>query len=259
MMVRKNNTDPGGRDNGSIPISGPYNSESGKLLATDYKFALQDCSGRCKFALQDERKVQITFFTVLEHIVIRIQQTFKQGLIVADAIRNMTLPPAVLPTRAKPNNMINDPAVLARLSAIDLADYNNRVNRFNKCAELFECNMKKASALIYGYYCEPTMRDRIDEMMIADLTIRNNPIRLLVSIRDLMQEPMEHQDPVMSLRIQSILRIYTNESPTDYAKRVKQDMKIVMHSLDVKWGIKSMKHRPEYLQMVHLIKQLMES
>ena len=88
--------------------------------------------------------------------------------------------------------------------------------------------MSKAYALIYVTYCDGEMKSRIDKKVVLDPTITNDPIKLLTTIRTLMQEPVKEENAVWSFHSRSIVKSLTiaqqpDETMTDYIKRFKQN------------------------------------
>jgi hypothetical protein len=66
--------------------------------------------------------------------------------------------------------------------------YQSQSDTYSKRVELFEGNMN-AYALIYGVYCSSyDMKSKVDDAVAIDGTINNDPIKLLETIRSLMQE-----------------------------------------------------------------------
>jgi hypothetical protein len=66
--------------------------------------------------------------------------------------------------------------------------YQSQSDTYSKRVELFEDNMMKAYALIYGVYCSYDMKSKVDDAVAIDGTINNDPIKLLETIRSLMHE-----------------------------------------------------------------------
>ena len=241
-MVRVNNNDSNGRDKGSNQYRGPAKSGASKPVPIEYKFTLQT-----------DGKTQATFANVQERIVLFIQQTYEQGVTVADSLRNLAITVTHAPTMRDPVAGAAE-AVLARQAIVDLEDYKTDSAMYKAREELFNSNMAKAFALIYGSYCGPTMRNRLDEMMNTDATIRNDPIKLLTTIRALMQEPILEQDPVYSLiqSIENALKIaqQDGESLSDYTKRFKQNRDFLKGQLGDTWLDTWVEKQPEYVILV---------
>ena len=240
-MVRDNNNDSSGRDKGGSNYRGPARSGATKPSAIEYKFTLQT-----------DGKTQATFSNVQERIVLLIQQTYEQGVAVAESLRNLTIAVTTPPTMREAVEGAAD-AVLARQAVVDLEDYKTDSAMYKARIELFNSNMAKAFALIYGTYCGTTMRNRVDEMMNTDATIRNDPIKLLTTIRGLMQEPILEQDPMWSL-IKSIIKSlsitqHESENLSDYTKRFKQNRDFMKGLLGDSWLDNWVERQPEYVEL----------
>jgi hypothetical protein len=92
--------------------------------------------------------------------------------------------------------------------------------------ELFEDNMMKAYALIYGVYCSYDMKSKVDDAVAIDGTIKNDPIKLLETIRLLMHERTSTSYRTATY-VTTNIDMYTitqrdTESMAEYYKRFKE-------------------------------------
>ncbi|MGL5224602.1 MAG: hypothetical protein ACRC8Q_04600, partial [Aeromonas sp.] len=118
--------------------------------------------------------------------------------------------------------------------------FKSQTNMYNKRVEKFNDNMAKAYALVLDKYCTKGMRERIDEKVAADATITNDPLKLLVTINTLMQEPIRDQNPGWSME-QSLIKALSikqspNESIAEYAKRFQQNSSRLKQLMGTRWA-----------------------
>jgi hypothetical protein len=63
-----------------------------------------------------------------------------------------------------------------------------KVTEYLAVLRTFNSNKKKAYALIYNVYCTRPLQYQIADAILVNGTVTNDPIKLLITIRDLMHE-----------------------------------------------------------------------
>ncbi|MGL4350647.1 MAG: hypothetical protein ACRCT2_08825, partial [Plesiomonas shigelloides] len=186
-------------------------------------------------------------------MALEIQQSYKQGAVVALSLRELENRMPARPRMRAPTEDA-DEAALAIEAIENLEEFRSLTTLYNKRVEQYDDNMTKAYALIYDKYCTKTMRDRIDEKVATDADITNDPIRLLTTIRALMQEPIKDQNPGWSMEqlvIKALsIRQADNESMSDYAKRFKQNSAHLRQLIGTRWTDHWTETTEEYLTLV---------
>jgi hypothetical protein len=125
------------------------------------------------------------------------------------------------------DDKLSEARVVALQKKMDVIYYQSQSDTFSKRVELFEGNMMKAYALIYGAYCSRDMQGKVDDAVAIDGTINNNPIKLLdETIRSLMHERTSTSYctamyVTTNLDMFSIMQRDT-ESMAEYYKRFKE-------------------------------------
>jgi hypothetical protein len=109
------------------------------------------------------------------------------------------------------------------------------VKEYLASVKLLNSNMKKAYALIHDVYCTKSMQHRIDDAILADSSITNDPIKLLETIRDLMHETTRTKLPLASWveTAQNMITIAQRESESmaEYHKRFKEHKDMFMQTM----------------------------
>ena len=128
-----------------------------------------------------------------------------------------------------------------------------------KTGKQLRSNMSKAYALIYLTYCDSEMKSRIDKKVVLDATITNDPIKLLITIRTLMQEPVKEENAVWSF-IQVNIKSMTiaqqpDESMTDYIKRFKQNRDFFKGVIKSDFMTGWLGDQPEYIALDGTVNQ----
>ena len=102
--------------------------------------------------------------------------------------------------------------------------YVKNLKNYNKRQEIYDKNKPKAYAYIMGF-CNKTMENRVMETKAFATEIRNNPFRLLETIKQKMYGPTRAKYNYLTLT--SIMKNFllikqeNDESLTDYTKRFK--------------------------------------
>ena len=86
--------------------------------------------------------------------------------------------------------------------------------------------LNQAYSLIYSTYCSKTMQGRIEALPTFDKKIKDDPIELLIAIKNCMVESVRAQYPLISMT-ESLTRLVNikmldNESALEYLKQFKQ-------------------------------------
>ena len=255
-MTRDNGTTSGGgRDRSSGNSRGPSkggNSGSGVTKSTPIDQ---------KFTLQSDGRMQATFSTVLDRIANAIQQSFEHGQTVADSIINLRLEVLVRPRLRAPT--VGADAEIAAIETMEnKIEFTTDMQIYKKTLQLFQFNLSKAYALIYSGYCDKKMQNRIDHKINLDATINNDPIKLLITIRALMQEPIKEQDPMWSL-IKSLIKSMSitqqdNETMTEYTKRFKQNRDFMKGLIGGRLVDHWVESQPEYIALAGTATQVQD-
>ena len=135
------------------------------------------------FRLQTVGVTQTTYATVLEDITMVVQWTYNQGYYVSEVLttlRNRVLPPPVM--------QVAGAGIPATAEETDqwLVDYKGEHGQYLTDRELLKTNLCKAYALIYSTYCTKSMQHCLEEDIMVDPKIQNDPVRLLRCIKALM-------------------------------------------------------------------------
>jgi hypothetical protein len=177
------------------------------------------------FALKTDGKVQASFASVVEKITGYIQRTYEDGSEVAESLTKLvkviiTRPtPGVATARAtlKPGDAAEEAMIAEDLLAQQRTNeifFEAEVKEYLASVKLLNSNMKKAYALIHDVYCTKPLQHRIDDAILVDATITNDPIKLLETIRDLMHETTRTKLPLASWveTVQNMISIAQRES-----------------------------------------------
>jgi hypothetical protein len=110
--------------------------------------------------------------------------------------------------------------------------------------------MNKAYAMIYEFHCTKGMQSAIKEHPKYDSEIKNNPIKLLKSIKVLMHEPVRARYPLASLT-DALLRFANikqkeDENLTQYTSRFKGDRDLVVSIIGTRAFDKFVEIQPGY-------------
>ena len=149
-------------------------------------------AGALMFRLQAVGVSQTTYATVLEDIVMVIQWTYDQGYHVADVLSNLRS--VVIPA---PVMQVAGPGAVATAeeTAQWLVDYKGEHSQYVRDKALLKSNLCRAYALIYSIYCANSLQHCLEEEVLVTPAIRNDPVRLLQSIKKLMYEPVHSKNP----------------------------------------------------------------
>ena len=97
--------------------------------------------------------------------------------------------------------------------------------------KILKTNLSKAYALIFQNYCHKTIQNRIEEKPDFDTKIRNNPIELLKTIREVMHVPAWAKYLFVALT-EALVRVLNfkqleRELVTEFTKRFKQSKDVL--------------------------------
>jgi hypothetical protein len=231
-----------GRDNGRSSNRG---SNKGNDDADPGTASSKLATAELKFNLQSTGKPQATYATIVDEITTFIQTTYTDGVKVAQSLRDLQI--FVINT---PNYTINvDP----KLQGIDDIIYKSYMDHYIAQSALFQSNMGMAYSLIRSKYCSKALLNRVDEEIEIDPTIRDDPIKLLSTIRVLMQESVRAQYPYVTF-VDTLITCLTvkqleNESLTDYSKRFKQHKGILKQMMGTEFMDYWVGNQPAYKKL----------
>ena len=167
-----------------------------------------------------------TYASIKEHIVGKVQTTFKGGHDIAKSLKDMKVIDlkAEEPKRALSDETDEKKRTIAQ-DGIDIK-YQEELRRHLDRKDNLDQGLKKAYSLIYYGYCTKTMQTRIEEHPPFATKIEDNPIALLEAIQTLTHDPIRAQNPMISklTAMRNFLNIkqQPEESLLDYFKRLKQ-------------------------------------
>ena len=112
--------------------------------------------------------------------------------------------------------------------------------------------MSKAYAPIVQNYCHKTIQNRIEERSDFDTKIRNDPIALLKTIREVMHVPAWAKYPFVALT-EALIRVLNfkqqeRELVTDFTKQFKQAKDILKSYIGKEMTDGFVKQTKEYIQ-----------
>ena len=180
------------------------------------------------FRLQTAGVTQTTYTTVLELIAMEVQRTYDQGYHVSEVLttlRNKMLPAPVMQVAEAGHVATADETAQWQI------DYKGEHGQWLKDRTLLKANLCKAYALIYSTYCAKSMQNRLEEDILVDPTIKNDPVKLLRCIKTFMYEQGRSKNPCTAIKT-TILQAFNfkqgeAETLTDYNKRFKQHVDLV--------------------------------
>jgi hypothetical protein len=235
----RGNDNSGGRSYQSSSNRSNSNSNSTSVSAKKAPLELM-------FALKTDGKVQASFASVVEKITGYIQRTYEDGSEVAESLTklvkviiNRPVPGVATAKKPKKPNDAAEAALIAEdLQAQQRTNeifFEAEVKEYLASVKLLNSNMKKAYALIHDVYCTKSMQHRIDDAVLADSSITNDPIKLLETIRDLMHETTRTKLPLASWveTAQNMITIAQRESESmaEYHKRFKEHKDMFMQTM----------------------------
>ena len=161
----------------------------------------------------------VTFDTVKEAIVMKIQTEFTGAFDVAMSLKHM-----------KKVDLDSDKPTLktskneAEQAAFNI-DYTVQTKLHQARVEDLRKGLTSAYALIYDKYCTDAMRDKLQKEPDFESAIVNDPIALLKAIQTLSQTSSRGQYPIilMDEAFANMMNFkqYDNESLLEYSKRFK--------------------------------------
>ena len=204
-----------------------------------------------KFSPQISGKIQYeTYATVKETIAMHVQKSYKNGLDIAKAIKDMKHVDmtAQEPTRrisAKPKT--EDAAI--EQAGLDIK-YQEELRRHLDRVDGYKENCAKAYSLIFKDYCTKTMQQRIEGHPDFSSKIEDDPIALLEALKSLTHSTVRAQYPlrVMTEDLARLLnRRQTPEESTDeYIKAMKQHCDVVKGNLGDSFLVHFVRATEEY-------------
>ena len=135
--------------------------------------------------------------------------------------------------------------------------YSAELDEYVKRKNVYEMNLAKAYALIFGY-CSRTIQTRIETHPKFEEEIQDNPIELLKVIKIIMNDPEKSRYPYASLteamaRIVNIKQ-HDRENLLDYSKRFKQAKDILKSHVGTNLLDGFIENLPEYRDSTSLQK-----
>ena len=210
-------------------------------------------------AYQMGKQQLVTFDTMKEYVILKIQKDYKKGGDIAEALRTGiddvpgTKPIRQLVSYTAENSKTDHAKENLRLlqDGYDL-DYTEALRAYNANREQYDDNKKKAYATIFGL-CNKVMKSRIEEMSTFDTTIRNDPFELLNAIKEKMYDPARAKYEFVSLtdtfnRTASETRQDFDEDLLDYTKRFKQAKDILKQTTGDETLHTFVEHTKEYVE-----------
>jgi len=95
--------------------------------------------------------------------------------------------------------------------------------------------MNQAYSLIFSTYCSKRMQGRLEVLPEFESSIRNDPVELLKAIKNCMVESVQAQYPLISVTDSLIrlvnIKMYDQELPLEYVKRLKECRAVMVSSL----------------------------
>ena len=187
----------------------------------EYKFSLH---GNSKKGQQ-----KATYTQVKNKICGIVQQTFTDGLLVANMLRNETKTTLTAPTRDISSES-DEAAKKIEQETFDMifkAEMEEHIRQRN----LLKQNIGKAYALIFNEYCTTGMQHKVEQAANYETTIRNDPFELLKKVKVLMHNPSDkgydYLSLVLALKTLLMMTQKENEGLHNYTGRIKQARDVV--------------------------------
>jgi hypothetical protein len=126
-----------------------------------------------------------------------------------------------------------------KLQAINDINYKLYMDHFIVKSLLFQSNMGMAYSLIQSKYCSKALLNQGNEEIKIDPSIRDDPVKLLSTIRVLMQESVRAQYPYVTF-VDTLITCLTvkqfdTKSLVDYSKWFKQHKGILKQMMGTKF------------------------
>lgn len=181
------------------------------------------------------RTQSMTFTSVKEYIVLKVQKIYDHGADIAATIRDgEKLDLDDMKPKGEISKKVNDDEKAAEQKLFDTI-LEKEVEEFVRRKQALSNNMKKAYAMIFQEHCSRTMQIRIKEHPEFETKIQDDPVELLEVIGKLMHEPIRATYPYLSLA-ETLARVLNmrqreGEELQEYGERFKQERRIVKSSL----------------------------
>ena len=180
------------------------------------------------FAPRVEGQPQLhTYASIKEHIANKIQRTFTNGI---DTAKSLRMEAVVDLSPEKPvvqtSTATDEPTRKHEQDLYD-EDWKSRNNLYNTRCEMLKVNLTKAFSLIHDIHCTKAMRQRLHDQADFETRIRDDPIALLTTIRNLAHDPVRARNPIGSML--TAMRRFLNfrqrdeEDLSDYVQRFKDE------------------------------------
>jgi len=172
-----------GRGSRARPVSQPTSqkSKNSSNLSQDVRFYPHG-SGK-------EGQV-MTFMKVKKHLILKLQREFEYGSDIAATIRDGVLFDIDKELPVKKVSQALDGSVRAAEQESYDRVFKEKIKEYVKRDLKLNENLKKTFALIFQSYCSATMQRRLEEHPEFELSIQDDPIKLMEAIAQLMHEPI---------------------------------------------------------------------
>ena len=209
------------------------------------KFAPKDVGSKTKYH---------TFATVRDHIALKIQKDYEEGVDLANAIKSGV---PFDPSSQEPVEKVStlkDPVAQAAEQRRFGRQYDVKYEQWEKSKKRFKINSDNACALIFDDYCTKEMKDRLLETTDWDTVTSRDPLLILETIKNNAHSPVRSQYRAVLL-VDSILNWFgikqsNDEDLIDYFKRGKQLEEVWRTQMGRKCLEFFVSHDPEYLKAV---------
>jgi hypothetical protein len=167
----------------------------------------------------------MTFTTVLEHIADKIQKKEKYSTDLVESILDMEVVDLSkdLPIRERSQASDDDTKQLEQETFDKI--YDEEVKKHVERKDRLKHLLPKAYSTIWQDHCSEAMQNEIKQLPNFKSEIRNDPIKLLKTIREHMHTTTRATYPIVGY-VQAHMNLFTckqqeNESLIDFAKRLK--------------------------------------
>ena len=134
-----------------------------------------------KFVLQVAGQDQATFSTMVDALILDVQERYDQGVCVGKCLRDLVTCPVLKASL---------PAMDANTTDIEKEEimtlFKMEISQYLKDWTLMTSNLAKAYALILTSYCSKSMVHHIEEEIELDIAIRDDHVKLLQVIKLLL-------------------------------------------------------------------------
>ena len=176
-------------------------------------------------------KQSMTYGKVMEHLILKIQSTFKSPNVIVKSLRDKKKGGPTEPSRTRvkiPVGAKDDEREQLRFEQ-ETADikFKSKWDEYTKEKSQFDEEWSKAYSLVFQTYCTSEMKSALKELPDFESRIQDDPLEILESISKLMHTPMKACYPMASLAetFSSLLNLrqLENEKLLDYYERFSQE------------------------------------